>query len=415
MTINLNETDDVNVSMNEDDDVDAMDMNMDIPDDGDNDSPGLDIDSYDFAKEQKYKKIGLAAIIGTIVLVFAALFLAVFALTSQKSNNREIKEWVAQYLTEKLEAAGLSTEGIENITDDLNTLLADSLGTEDLNFDDLTEDQVKDLISKISGTLDSVPADEAERIANGLVSGYVSKATGSDIQTEDYQTLVSRLNDLEYNDKQLSNAITTVSETKGSTGATGAQGAQGVQGPQGIQGVKGDKGDKGDQGLKGDTGAAGKNGKDGIDGKDGATGKSAYELYVETEKAAGRTPASQTEWQENLKGDSAHTIYKVEKPDGTIYFTDDVTNLPEGDKVTGSTVVTCSDKEWANISAGLGEGKTSGADESAALGKLETVLGNNNVPPTVVNQIVNNTYTVGPKLGYSVADDGTTPVVTITQ
>ena len=64
MTINLNETDDVNVSMNEDDDVDAMDMNMDIPDDGDNDSPGLDIDSYDFAKEQKYKKIGLAAIIG---------------------------------------------------------------------------------------------------------------------------------------------------------------------------------------------------------------------------------------------------------------------------------------------------------------------------------------------------------------
>ncbi len=402
MTVNTSpEMDDIDVTL--EDDINDTSVNMDDEEIGGELSDGDDSifdDDYDAAKEEKTKKMTMIAIGCTMGLVLLALILAIAALTSQKNNNNEIKKWVAEYLQEKLEEVGLAADDASGLAENLNYLLEDTLGAEKLDFSTLTDDQVKELVSKISATLSMLPEEEREKVANGLVFGYVQKSTGVDTtdlkDNEDYKALVERMNDLEYNDKQLATAITNSSKVKGEKGDKGDKGDQGAQGAQGLQGAQGERGATGATGAtgakgeKGDRGATGATGATGAKGDTGATGKSAYEIAKEN----GFT-GTEAEWLASQKGKSAHVIYKVKKA-GTdpaeYYYTDDASSIPDGDEIVGQTFVTISDEDWEKIKSYLGRDKS---------GNLPDIPGLKDA--TVINQINNtSSYTsIGVTIDYS--------------
>lgn len=373
-------------------DTDNEDINFDSHEEEDMSALSeLDDEAYDYAKEQKIKKMALAAIATTMGLVLVALIVAIIALTNQKTATREIKEWVADYLAEKLEEAGISSDGIEGITDDLNYLLGESLGTDDLDFSQLTEDQIKELLAKMSATMSILPEEDRNRIASELLSGYIIKASGENITSEDMQTVLTRLSDLEYNDKQLANALANVKGQTGATGAQGKAGTNGTNGRDGKDGVNGRDGAAGRDGVNGKDGVNGTNGKDGINGTDGKDGKNgedgltAYELY----KQSGGT-LTEPEWLKSLQGKSAHVIYRIKRAnDAGYYYTDDATNIDPTDTVVGSTTIVTTDDEWNEIKSNLP------CDET----NLSNITG---LSSDVFNQITNvNNYTqIGVKVTY---------------
>ena len=307
------------MQLNLDDNNAVMDEDMELRQPTDTDEPEIDAtedldlgdETYDYAKSQKLKKYAVTALAATMGLVLVALIVATMALTSQKRANKEIKAWVADYITEKLDEAGISKDGIKGITDDLNYLLADTLGTGDLDFSQLTEDQVKDLIRQINTVLHMLPEEERNKIAYELIGGYTSKVTGTEISADTYEELVKRLNEIEYNNSQLERTISTLATgtkgekgDRGEKGATGAQGPQGIAGQQGAQGPQGIQGQRGEKGEKGEIGATGATGAQGIQGVAGLT---AYELAQQsglTRKPDG-TQMSLKEWLDSLKGKDA--------------------------------------------------------------------------------------------------------------
>ena len=427
-TDNVDDVDDTEkISIDEDEELnDSEEIISDLGEDG-----------YDFTKEQKLKKMLLGSVGGAIGLVAVALVLSISALSGTRNSQKEIKKWVAEYLNEQLDGKGVSEGDIEGLTTDLNYLLGETFGTKDLDFSELTPDQIQTLMEKMNSTLAMLPEEDRTKIVDGLIYGYSSKLTGTDLtQSAGYEDLVNRLNDLEYNDKQLATAITNASGVKGekgdkgdkgdmgergvqgAQGMTGAQGATGLQGAQGMKGDKGDKGDQGAQGVqglqgsKGDKGDKGDQGLQGIQGEKGSDGKDGKSLF-DIAKELGKTNANDeneylNELDEKYKGDSAHTIYVIEDPDGKTYLTDDISNLPAGDHVIGQTVITVSDADWDKIMKEIQK-----AGKNTDLNSLLAGLDLNGVDTTVIKNITNvNNYTTGVMIEYGTESDGT-PKVTI--
>ena len=251
-------------------------------------------EGYDRSKMDKLKKTAIVVGSSIMGLVLLSLILTFSVISKQSNQEKNIKDWVKDYIASEY-SDELTDEQLDQIAAETGFLLSDALGAEDLDFTTLSDEQIKSIVEKVREPLISTLTDaEATELSEQLITKYYEKIAeeGGTIpgqtDTSTISDLMARINDLEYNDKQLKNSITTVSSQ------SGKQGAQGVQGPQGLRGERGETGQRGSDG---------KDGKNGIDGKDGTSATVSKTGSTTTIKAGNGTSVTVED------GTSSFTVY----------------------------------------------------------------------------------------------------------
>ncbi len=276
-----------------------------------------DLDMGYVGNTEKTRKITMWTMIGTAAALIVAFCLIGGLYLSEKSNKKEIKEWVSEYLETNLADAGLSEAEMEDIAERVTPLFFDQFGDE-IDLSALPEDQVAALVEQMKDPLKKyIAADASNLISEDMVKQYIDKEYG------EVADMASRIKELETTSNSVERQITTLKETaaqgaqgekgqKGDTGAQGAAGAQGAQGPQGSQGPQGAQGAKGE---KGDTGAQGAKGEKGDTGAQGAAGKDGTGATVRTDSTTGITTI--TDGAGNVatvsNGTSTYIVYASKK------------------------------------------------------------------------------------------------------
>lgn len=230
------------------------------------DLDGLDMNLInDGGKAKKFTKIAMIATGGCIALAFVLIG---SLYVSQKSAQKNMKEWVAQELAKAAEASGISEEDIDTIAERVTPLFYEEGGyTPD--FTELSDEEVDALLDQIREPLEEYfSSEDSSILSETIVKKYVDKEYG------DVADMSQRIKDLEAASKNIETKVTNLKETaaKGEKGDQGERGLQGLQGPQGPQGPAGQQGQNGQQGQTGSKGEHGEAGQNGRDGKDGAKG-----------------------------------------------------------------------------------------------------------------------------------------------
>lgn len=290
-----------NSSGYEDEDIQMDSNGYDYSDEEENPQDDNFDEGYDYNKIQKLKKTAIGVASGIVGLVVVALVMTMAVLSKQSAQERNIKDWVKEYLAEAY-SDELTEEQLDEIAAQTGFLLSDALGAEDLDFTSLTDDQIAEIVEKIREPLITTLTDEeATVMSEQLITKYFEKLEaegktlpGQATDSKQISDILSRINDLEYADTALKSSITSVASQQGK------QGVQGIQGVQGATGATGAKGDRGEKGDKGDTGASG------VDGRDGSDGTSSYIFYATDSNGANAslTPTDDSLYMKSIQATS---------------------------------------------------------------------------------------------------------------
>lgn len=266
----------------------------------DGEEEGVLVDAPD--GEEKESKSSTAIMVSIVVLLVLVFSVGILLLNKENSSEKEMKEWVANYIYEAVTEDGtslLTDAEIQKISEDVSMEIMHTFGEGGtVSLETMDEAQLETFALQIREILMdngySLTPSDVTSISEGVLESYLVKQGVSQTDIAALGDLQNRLAELEAADEQLSESITNVASIKGQTGATGATGPKGDKGEKGDRGergltgatgatgrtgatgatgAKGDKGEKGDQGIQGIQGERGEQGEQGIQGIQGIQGE----------------------------------------------------------------------------------------------------------------------------------------------